>query len=145
MAFTVVPLHNLRLAEGTCIPFGDGLCLQDVPEWLRKDEHTLADINRMDRQLTLAAKHALVAALRRVAALPSRPYVRTFGIRFLFRVPAKESAMRSGIGLYHAGRQTVGALDALDRDCCRRLVRGVSILLWGGCRMAPCESKIIEF
>ena len=51
----------MRLAEGTCIPFGDGLCLQDVPEWLRKDEHTLADINRMDRQLTLAAKHALVA------------------------------------------------------------------------------------
>jgi hypothetical protein len=61
MSFTVVPIHNLDLPAGTCIPFGDGFVLQDVPDWVKSDSHILADINRNDRDLTLDAKHAFVA------------------------------------------------------------------------------------
>lgn len=61
MSFTVVPLHNLDLPAGSRIPFGTKFVLQDVPEWLRQDEHILNDIGRTDRDLTLAAKHALIA------------------------------------------------------------------------------------
>ena len=63
MSFTVVPLHNLSLPEGTKIPFGKGFILQEVPDWVKKDEGTLKDINRHDRQATLDAKHALVVVL----------------------------------------------------------------------------------
>jgi hypothetical protein len=61
MSFTVVPLHNLRIPAGSRIPFGTKFVLQDVPEWLRQDRNTLDDIGRTDRDLTLAAKHALIA------------------------------------------------------------------------------------
>jgi hypothetical protein len=60
MSFTVVPLHNLDLGSGARIPFGDGFILQDVPLWLRNDKQILADINRNDRDLIWATKHALV-------------------------------------------------------------------------------------
>jgi hypothetical protein len=60
MSFTVVPLHNLSLPVGTQIPFGNGLVLQDVPEWLRK-EPILKDLSRSDRYSLSEAKHALVA------------------------------------------------------------------------------------
>jgi len=60
MSFTVVPLHNLSLGKGARVPFGEGLVLQDVPEWLR-NEPILNEISYTDRQLTLAAEHALVA------------------------------------------------------------------------------------
>ena len=61
MSFTVVPLHNLDLPAGSRIPFGKHFVLQDVPEWLKQASHILTDIGRTDRDLTLAAKHALVA------------------------------------------------------------------------------------
>jgi hypothetical protein len=61
MAFTVVPLHNLRLPAGTRIPFGDNFTLQATPEWVKADKGTLANINYQDRQSTLAANYALVA------------------------------------------------------------------------------------
>ena len=61
MSFTVVPLHNLDLPRGTCIPFGNGFVLQDTPGWIKVDKGTLADINRNDRNLVLDGKHALVA------------------------------------------------------------------------------------
>jgi hypothetical protein len=61
MSFTVVPLHNLNLATGTTVPFGNGLVLQDVPQWVKDDTSYLADINLNDRQETLDAKHAFVA------------------------------------------------------------------------------------
>jgi hypothetical protein len=61
VSFTVVPLHDLDLPAGTRIPFGNGFVLQDVPDWVKKDDGTLKDINRHDRQATLDAKHALVA------------------------------------------------------------------------------------
>ncbi|MCX6591389.1 MAG: HEPN domain-containing protein [Acidobacteria bacterium] len=35
--------------------------MQEIPQWLKYDEHILTEIGRTERQLTLAAKHALVA------------------------------------------------------------------------------------
>jgi hypothetical protein len=61
MSFTVVPLHNLDLGAGCRIPFGKTFVLQDVPEWFRRDEEILSDIGRTDRDLALAARHALVS------------------------------------------------------------------------------------
>lgn len=61
MSFTVVPLHNLELPAGSRIPFGTKFVLQDVPDWLKKDEGYLKEISRRDRTATLAAKHALVS------------------------------------------------------------------------------------
>jgi hypothetical protein len=61
MSFTVVPLHNLDLPAGSEIPFGPKFVLQDVPEWLRRDTEILRDIGRAQRDLTLAARHALVS------------------------------------------------------------------------------------
>lgn len=56
-----MPLHNLSLPLGTQVEFGDGFILRDTPAWVKNDEGILGDINRNDRQATLAAKHALVA------------------------------------------------------------------------------------
>jgi hypothetical protein len=56
-----VPLHNLKLPAGSRVPFGTKFVLQDFPEWLRQDKHILTDIGRTERDLTLAAKHALIA------------------------------------------------------------------------------------
>jgi hypothetical protein len=61
MSFTVVPLHNLDLPAGIRIPFGKSYVLQDVPDWLQRDKITLDNIGRLDRDATLAAKHALVS------------------------------------------------------------------------------------
>ena len=61
MSFTVVPIHNLSLEPGIQIPFGDGFVLQDVPAWLKKDKHTIDDLNRHDRQSLFDARHAFVA------------------------------------------------------------------------------------
>jgi hypothetical protein len=61
VSFTVVPVHNLDLGVGCRIPFGSKTILQDVPEWLKEDKHILTDIGRIDRNLTLAARHALVS------------------------------------------------------------------------------------
>jgi hypothetical protein len=60
VSFTVVPLHNLTLAEGTQIPFGNGFVLQDIPAWL-KAEPILKDLSRSERYSFSEAKHALVA------------------------------------------------------------------------------------
>src|SRR5260370_10933408 len=61
MSFPVVPMQGLNLPAGSRIRFGTKFVLEDVPEWLRQDKHTLADIGRTERDLTLAAKHALIA------------------------------------------------------------------------------------
>ena len=61
MACTVVPLYNLDLPRGTQIPFGNGFVLQDMPEWVKKDQGVLNDMHYQDRQATLSARHALVA------------------------------------------------------------------------------------
>jgi len=61
MSFAVVPIHDLDLPAGSHIPFGTKFVLQDVPDWLKQDKHTMSDIGRSERDLTLAAKHALVA------------------------------------------------------------------------------------
>jgi hypothetical protein len=63
MAFTVVPLHQLDLPNGSTIPFGNKFVLQDVPQWLKNDSTFLADLCRTDRKAVLDAKHALVAEL----------------------------------------------------------------------------------
>jgi hypothetical protein len=61
VSFTVVPVHNLDLGVGCRLPFGSKFVLQDVPEWLKEDKQILTDIGRTDRDLTLAARHALVS------------------------------------------------------------------------------------
>jgi Apea-like HEPN len=61
MAFTVVPLNNLRLPPGTRIPFANDFVLQDLPEWVKSDKGTLDSLYFHDRQHILDAKHALVA------------------------------------------------------------------------------------
>ena len=61
MSFTVVPLHNLDLPAGSRIPFGKNFVLQGIPEWLKQDKSILSDIGQTERDLTLAAKHALVS------------------------------------------------------------------------------------
>src|ERR1035441_6803045 len=61
MSFTVVPLHNLDLPAGSRIPFGKNFVLQGIPEWLKQDKSILRDIGQTERDLTLAAKHALVS------------------------------------------------------------------------------------
>jgi hypothetical protein len=48
VSFTVVPLHNLDLPEGSRIPFGPKYTIQDIPEWVKKDEATLKDLARHD-------------------------------------------------------------------------------------------------
>lgn len=60
MAFTIVPLHNLKLDAGTRIPFGNGFVFQDVPDWVRK-ESFLDYLSHHDREGVLKARHALVA------------------------------------------------------------------------------------
>jgi hypothetical protein len=60
MSFTVVPLHNLKLAPGTRIPFANGLVLQDLPNWVR-EEKFLDYLSFRDRQSVLRDDHALVA------------------------------------------------------------------------------------
>jgi hypothetical protein len=61
VAFTVVPLHSLSLPAETRIPFGEGLVLQDLPEWVKSDHGILAQIHKNDRDLIEDDKHALVA------------------------------------------------------------------------------------
>jgi len=61
MAFTVVPLHNLKLPPGTSIPFADVFVLRDIPDWLRKDQQILNSLSRHERESVLQAHHALVA------------------------------------------------------------------------------------
>jgi hypothetical protein len=61
MSFTVIPIHNLELPAGTRITFGKYFVLQDVPEWVLKDEKIMTDIGRRERQFTEAAKHAWVS------------------------------------------------------------------------------------
>src|SRR5258705_12898070 len=60
MSFTVVPLHNLKLAPGTRIPFANGLVLQDLPAWVR-EEKFLDYLSCHGRQSVLGDDHALVA------------------------------------------------------------------------------------
>jgi hypothetical protein len=60
MSFTVVPLHNLSLPEGTEIPFADGFVLCDLPEWLREDR-MLDNLSLHDKTSILQTKNALVA------------------------------------------------------------------------------------
>src|SRR5215472_7817074 len=61
MAFTVVPLHNLKLPKGTEIPFAKGFVLTDMPQWLLADKMAMADTSLQDRILTQNASQALVA------------------------------------------------------------------------------------
>lgn len=61
MSFTVVPLHNVELDQGTTIPFGAKFTFQGVPEWLKHDDEFLKDLSREERCGTLAARHALVS------------------------------------------------------------------------------------
>jgi hypothetical protein len=65
MSFTVVPLHNLRLEQGTRIPFGK-FVIQDIPGWFRNSE-TLADLARPDRDELATTTHALVSEYEAVA------------------------------------------------------------------------------
>jgi hypothetical protein len=59
MSFTVAPLHNIALPEGSIVPFGK-FTIKDVPEWL-KHESILNDISRHDRMATHACKLALIS------------------------------------------------------------------------------------
>lgn len=59
MAFTVVPLHNIALPQGSTVPFGK-FTIKDVPEWLKK-ETILNDISRHDRVATQTCKQALIS------------------------------------------------------------------------------------
>jgi hypothetical protein len=61
VSFTVVPLHNLDLPEGSRIPFGAKFIIQDIPEWVKKDTGTLNDLARDDRRSVLRDKQALVS------------------------------------------------------------------------------------
>jgi len=61
MSFTVVPLHNLSLAAGTNVRFGNGFTFQDLPQWVKDDKGILKDLKSTDRNGTLEAQHALVA------------------------------------------------------------------------------------
>jgi hypothetical protein len=61
MSFTIVPLNNLDLPIGSHIQFGPKFVLQDVPEWLKRDEHTVANVDVNERQRLKDAKHALIS------------------------------------------------------------------------------------
>jgi hypothetical protein len=60
VSFTVVPIHNLTLPAGTCIPFGNGFMLQDMPLWVHNDTELLKGLNLEECRAVLVAKHALV-------------------------------------------------------------------------------------
>jgi Apea-like HEPN len=60
MAFTVIPLNNLLIPNGSVIPFGKTFVLQDVPKWVKQEEAT-APFSRHAVREILAANHALVA------------------------------------------------------------------------------------
>lgn len=59
MAFTVAPLHNMALPQGSVVPFGK-FTIKDVPDWL-KQETILNDISLGDRTATKEGKQALIA------------------------------------------------------------------------------------
>jgi hypothetical protein len=61
MAFTLVPLHNVSLAAGTRIPFGDDLVFQDTPEWVKEDQSFLNFLSHHDKQSVIDSKQAFVA------------------------------------------------------------------------------------
>lgn len=61
MSFTIVPLHNLKLPEGTHISFGKNFVLTDMPAWVLEDKRAMADVNDHDRRLTQNATQALIA------------------------------------------------------------------------------------
>ena len=59
MGFTVVPIHNLSLPQGTHIPFGK-FTIQDVPQALFSDG-ILDNLSAHDRASVQRAKHALIS------------------------------------------------------------------------------------
>jgi hypothetical protein len=61
MAFTVIPLHNVKLPVGTSIPFGSDLTFQDNPQWVLQDQPFLKNLGLHDQQSVLNARHAFVA------------------------------------------------------------------------------------
>lgn len=61
MAFTVVPLHNLKLTPGTRIPFANGLVFQDLPNWVREEKFLDEYLSFHERHSVLKDDHALVA------------------------------------------------------------------------------------
>jgi hypothetical protein len=61
MAFTVVPLHNVELAAGTRIPFGNDLVFQDTPSWVKEDRSFLKYLGHHVEYSILNAHHAFVA------------------------------------------------------------------------------------
>ena len=60
VSFTIAPIYHLSLYPTTQIPFGGGFLLKDVPRWLR-DESTLQNFSRHDRDQIKFAQHAFVA------------------------------------------------------------------------------------
>jgi hypothetical protein len=61
MSFTVVPLHNVSLGDGTRIPFGNDLVFQDTPAWVKEDKSFLKYLSEHDKQSVLVSQHAFVA------------------------------------------------------------------------------------
>ena len=61
MAFTVVPLHNVDLAAGTRIPFGNDLVFQDTPACVKEDRSFLKYLGHHVEYSILNAHHAFVA------------------------------------------------------------------------------------
>src|SRR4051794_26101130 len=69
MAYTVVPLYNLKLPAGTSAQFGDGFVLQDIPPQI-KDQDILKELSSHDRQSIQTARHALCAEYEAVEINP---------------------------------------------------------------------------
>jgi len=57
---TLAPLHDLRLGHQTSFALAEGTTLAPIPDWLRKDEFTLNDLSRLDRDELAACTHCLV-------------------------------------------------------------------------------------
>jgi hypothetical protein len=69
MAYTVVPLHNLKLPSGTSVPFGDGFFLQDLPPQI-KEQDMLRELSFDDRRSVLNATQALCAEYEAIEINP---------------------------------------------------------------------------
>jgi hypothetical protein len=96
---------NLDLPPDTCVEFGSGFILQQVPTWL-KEESILKDLSRRDRESVFEARLALVAEYKAAAIGEPDPTWKGKEPRSIQKVKG-ESAILANITLWLMQPSTV--------------------------------------
>jgi hypothetical protein len=108
MSFTVVPLHNLKLAPGTRIPFANGLVLQDLPNWVR-EEKFLDYLSFHHRPIGLQ-RDALVLDAFPAGCLQPEKYSWTYFVSFPRLVSAPRARWRHRLTAWRNGQRLAGVV-----------------------------------